>query len=44
LGGELLDKVCPTERKCAKGFKEHVKIPFDDFFPKGSYRAVPSTS
>ena len=37
----LLDKVYETGRKCADGFKESMKIAFDNLLPKWNYRAVP---
>ena len=37
----LLDKVYATGRKYAAGFKETMKIVFDDHLPKWNYRAVP---
>jgi len=37
----VLEKVYETGRKCAEGFKEDMKIVFDDFLPKWNYRAVP---
>lgn len=39
----LLDKVYQTGKKVTNGFKEHMKIVFDDYLPKWNYRAVPST-
>jgi hypothetical protein len=38
----ILDKVYATGKKVAKGFKETMRILFDDFLPKWNYRAVPS--
>jgi Rhodopirellula transposase DDE domain len=38
---DILDKVYDTGRKCAKGFKEHMKIIFDDLLPQWNYRALP---
>ena len=37
----LLDKAYAAGRKCAEGFKEDMKILFDDHLPKWNYRAVP---
>ncbi len=37
----VLEKVYETGRKCAAGFKENMRIVFDDFLPKWNYRAVP---
>jgi hypothetical protein len=37
----VLEKVYATGRKCAEGFKEAMKIVFDDFLPKWNYRALP---
>ncbi len=41
---EILDKVYQTGRKYAEGFKENMKIVFDEILPKWNYRAVPSRS
>ena len=41
---EILDKVYQTGRKYAEGFKEEMKIVFDDILPKWNYRAIPSRS
>jgi hypothetical protein len=38
---DIIDKVYEIGRKCAKGFKETMKIVFDDVLPKWNYRAVP---
>jgi hypothetical protein len=38
---DIIDKVYEVGRKCAKGFKETMKIVFDDFLPKWNYRAIP---
>jgi hypothetical protein len=38
-----LDKVYATGRKYAEGFKETMKILFDDHLPKWNYRATPET-
>jgi hypothetical protein len=40
---EVVDKVYQTGRKYTEGFKENMKILFDDFLPKWNYRAVPQT-
>jgi Rhodopirellula transposase DDE domain len=37
----VLEKVYETGRKCAEGFKETMKIVFDEFLPRWNYRAVP---
>jgi len=39
----VLEKVYATGRKCAEGFKEAMKIVFDDVLPKWNYRAIPET-
>jgi Rhodopirellula transposase DDE domain len=39
---EILDKVYQTGRAYTEGFKETMKILFDDVLPKWNYRAVPS--
>ena len=41
---EILEKVYQTGRKYAEGFKEDMKIVFDEILPKWNYRAVPSGS
>ena len=41
---EILDKVYQTGRKYAEGFKETMKIVFDEILPKWNYRAIPSGS
>ena len=41
---DILDKVYQTGRKYAEGFKENMKIVFDEILPKWNYRAVPSGS
>jgi hypothetical protein len=37
----ILDKTFKTGRKVAEGFKENMKIEFDDFLPLWNYRAIP---
>jgi hypothetical protein len=37
----VLEKVYETGRKCAVGFKETMRIVFDEILPKWNYRAVP---
>jgi DDE family transposase len=37
----VLEKVYETGRKCAAGFKEAMRIVFDEVLPKWNYRAVP---
>ena len=37
----LLEKVYETGRKCTAGFKETMRIVFDEVLPKWNYRAVP---
>ena len=37
----ILAKVYETGRKCAAGFKETMRIVFDEILPKWNYRAVP---
>ena len=39
---DILDKVYQTGRKYAEGFKEDMKILFDEILPKWNYRVVPS--
>jgi hypothetical protein len=38
----ILDQIYATGKKVAKGFKETMRILFDDFLPKWNYRALPS--
>jgi hypothetical protein len=38
---DILEKVYDTGRQCAKGFKQNMKILFDDFLPQWNYRAIP---
>ena len=38
----VLDKTFETGRKVAEGFKENMKIKFDDFLPKWNYVAIPT--
>ena len=40
----VLEKVYETGRKCAAGFKESMRIAFDEDLPAWNYRAVPSNS
>jgi len=40
---DIIDKVYETGRKCAKGFKQNMKIVFDELMPKWNYRDIPST-
>src|SRR3954454_8305244 len=37
----VLEKVYETGRKCAAGFKETMRIVFDEILPRWNYRAVP---
>ena len=41
---EVLDKVYQTGRKYSEGFKENMRIRFDDLLPQWNYRAIPSTT
>ena len=41
---DILDKVYETGRQCAKGFKQNMKILFDDFLPQWNYRALPAVT
>ena len=38
----VIDKIYETARKVAKGFKETMKIIFDEYLPKWNYPAVPT--
>lgn len=40
----ILEKVYETGRKCAAGFKESMRIVFDEFLPKWNYRAMPQST
>jgi len=37
----VIDKVYETGKSVAKGFKENMKIIFDDFLPRWNYTVVP---
>jgi len=37
----ILERVYATGRKCAEGFKQNMKIVFDEHLPKWNYRAIP---
>ena len=37
----ILDRLYETGKKVTDGFKENMKIAFDDFLPKWNYRALP---
>lgn len=39
---EILDKIYQTGRHYAEGFKENMKIMFDEILPKWNYRAIPA--
>jgi len=39
----ILEKVYATGRKYAQGFKENMKIVFDEQLPKWNYRIIPQT-
>ena len=41
---DIRDQVYQTGRKYAEGFKEDMKIVFDEILPKWNYRAVPAKS
>jgi hypothetical protein len=41
---DILDKVYQTGRKDAEGFKQDMKIVFDEILPRWNYRAVPTRS
>jgi hypothetical protein len=38
----VIDKIYTTGRKVADGFKETMKIIFDEYLPKWNYRVVPT--
>lgn len=40
----ILEKVYETGRKCSEGFKETMRLVFDDLLPKWNYRAIPEAS
>ena len=37
----IIDQVYETGRKVAAGFKDNMRIVFDDFLPQWNYRALP---
>ena len=37
----IIDQVYETARKVAAGFKDNMRIVFDDFLPQWNYRALP---
>jgi hypothetical protein len=37
----ILERVYETGKKCSEGFKETMRIVFDEILPKWNYRAVP---
>ncbi len=39
----VIDKVYHTGKKVVEGFKEQMKIVFDEYLPKWNYRAIPVT-
>ena len=39
----ILDKKFVTKRKYVDGFKENMRIKFDDYLPQWNYRAIPIT-
>jgi hypothetical protein len=41
---DVIDKAYETGCKCAKGFKQNMRIVFDDLLPKWNYRAVPTVN
>lgn len=41
---DIMDKVYEIGRKCTGGFKETMKIVFDEFLPKWNYRAIPAVT
>jgi hypothetical protein len=41
---DILDKAYETGRQCARGFKQNMKIRFDDFLPQWNYRALPEVT
>ena len=38
---QIVDQVYQTGRRAAKGFKETMRIVFDEFLPQWNYTAVP---
>lgn len=41
---DIIDQVYEVGRKCAKGFKENMKIVFDNFLAQWNYRAIPAVT
>lgn len=39
----ILDETFVTKRKVAEGFKERMRIQFDDYLPQWNYTAIPAT-
>jgi hypothetical protein len=39
---QIVDQVYHTGRRAAKGFKETMRIAFDEFLPRWNYTAVPN--
>ena len=39
---DIIDKVYETGKKCVKGFKQNMRLIFDETLPKWNYRAVPT--
>ena len=39
---QIVDQVYQTRRRVAKGFKETMRIVFDEFLPQWNYIAVPN--
>lgn len=40
---DIINKIYEVGRKCAKGFKETMRLIFDEHLPKWNYRAIPAT-
>jgi len=40
---DIINKIYEVGRKCAKGFKETMRLIFDEHLPKWNYRAIPTT-
>ena len=41
---DIIDKVYDTGCQCAEGFKDNMKIVFDEFLPRWNYRAMPAVT
>lgn len=40
---DIMNKVYEIGKKCSKGFKQTMRLIFDEYLPKWNYRAIPAT-